>query len=73
MRAALVILGLVALAACAPPPQTVMLDDNAGLMRFLEPTNGAAYAQSDARYYTANANGFANGGNIPMGLAVHHP
>ena len=76
MRIVLVALGLIALGACTTPAQqTVMLNDNLGLMRFTEPENGAAWSESDVRYYTQNANGFANGACCFMGMAgpIKHP
>ena len=63
MRIVLVALGLIALGACTTPAQqTVMLNDNLGLIRFVEPVDGAAWSESDVRYYTQNANGFADKG-----------
>lgn len=65
MRFLLIALGLSLLAACAQPIQVASNDDNAGLMRFVEPVNGAAYSQGDLWYYTENA-GVAIGGNSTM-------
>jgi hypothetical protein len=67
MRPVLAALGLLLLGACAQPVQTA---NNApvghsDLNRFVQPTDGAAYSQSDLYYYTANTNPYPVGGAAP--------
>ncbi|HEY5211179.1 MAG TPA: hypothetical protein VIJ42_17200 [Stellaceae bacterium] len=64
MRYALAILGLLALGACTPPAQPV---NDSNLNRFIEPTDGAAYSQGDARYYNSESPPYSGGG----GRMVH--
>ena len=69
MRVALIVIGLLTLAACVQPgptPTARTAADNADLKRFVEPTDGAPYSQSDMNYYRDNANpGAAGPAGIP--------
>lgn len=68
MRLVLVALGLLVVGACAQPMQTASNAVGSGksdLTRFVQPTNGAAYSQSDLYYYTANRNPYPSGGAMP--------
>ncbi len=52
MRFALIALGLLALGACTPGPlPPAQVSDASDLKKFVEPTNGAAYSQSNEYYY----------------------
>lgn len=69
MRVPILVAALLALAACAPTPPISAQQQRADLKKFVQPTNGAAYSQSDLYYYTTNANpGYLGGG----GGVMHH-
>jgi hypothetical protein len=63
MRFAILAVGLLVLAACVQPAPSPMKNaaNKSDLYRFIEPTDGAAYSQSDMYYYRANANPGAAG------------
>jgi hypothetical protein len=61
MRVVFLVIGLLALGACAQPAPSPMAQngtpksDKSDLNRFVEPTNGAAYSQGDMYYYRENS------------------
>jgi hypothetical protein len=69
MRYALIAIVLFALGACTPgplPPAQVSNPNN--LLKYVQPTNGAAYSQSDLYYYTTGVNPGAMGpSGVPRG------
>jgi len=63
MRTILLTSALLLLGACAMPgPMQSAGNQTADLSKYVEPSNGAAYSQSDLYYYTENANPNAIGG-----------
>ena len=56
MRLSLLVAALLALAACTTPPPMSAQNHQADLYKYVQPTNGAAYSQSDLYYYTTNVN-----------------
>ncbi|MGH7074919.1 MAG: hypothetical protein ACREFD_12050 [Stellaceae bacterium] len=68
MRWVLMTLGLLLLGACAPNQMASNAPPN--LQRYIVPSGGAAYAQSDMRYYENGANpGYAGPSGYP---SFHH-
>lgn len=68
MRFAVLAVGLLVLAACAQPAPPPAKDaaNKSDLYRFIEPTNGAAYSQGDARYYENQQAPVNGAGGAPM-------
>jgi hypothetical protein len=57
MRFALIAIGLFALGACTPGPlPPAQVSNGSDLKKYVEPTNGAAYSQSEMYYYESGAN-----------------
>ena len=67
MRLALLAIGLFALAACAQPAPGPGKNaaNKSDLHRFIEPTDGAAYSQGDARYYENQQAPISGAGGAP--------
>jgi hypothetical protein len=72
MRISLLVAGLLVLGACSPTPQMTAQNNRVNLNKYIQPTNGAAYSQSDLYYYKNNVNpGYQ--GPSGLGAGVHHP
>ncbi len=66
MRLAVLATALLILGACTPGPlPPAQVSNGADLKKYVEPTNGAAYSQSELYYYTATTGPAAQG---PAGI-----